>query len=119
MPQVLPSFWSLPAEQVLVQLKSNPQGLSRQEAQQRLTQYGANSLKQKRQSHTLPLLLNQFKSPIILILVAAAILSGFLGDVVDTVIILAIVLISGLLGFWQERGAADAIQAQSCWRWCR
>jgi P-type Mg2+ transporter len=108
--QVLPSFWSLPAEQVLQQLKSSPQGLSRQEAQQRLIQYGANSLKQKRQSHTLPLLLNQFKSPIILILVAAAILSGFLGDVIDTVIILAIVLISGLLGFWQERGAADAIQ---------
>jgi P-type Mg2+ transporter len=110
MPQILGSFWNLPTEQVLAQLKSNPQGLSRQEAQQRLTQYGANSLKQKRQSHTLPLLLNQFKSPIILILVAAAILSGFLGDVVDTVIILAIVLISGLLGFWQERGAADAIQ---------
>ena len=110
MPQVLPSFWSLPAEQVLQQLKSSPQGLSCQEAQQRLIQYGANSLKQKRQSHTLPLLLNQFKSPIILILVAAAILSGFLGDVIDTVIILAIVLISGLLGFWQERGAADAIQ---------
>ena len=110
MPQIPPSFWNLPTEQVLERLKSNPQGLSRQEAQQRLTQYGANSLKQKRQSHTLPLLLNQFKSPIILILVAAAILSGFLGDVVDTVIILAIVLISGLLGFWQERGAADAIQ---------
>jgi len=40
---------------------------------------------------------------------AAAILSGFLGDVIDTVIILTIVLISGLLGFWQERGATDAV----------
>ncbi|QLE49198.1 magnesium-translocating P-type ATPase [Nostoc sp. C057] len=109
MPQVIPSFWSLPAEQVLDQLKSSPQGLSRQEAQQRLTQYGANSLKQKRQSSTLLLLLNQFKSPIILILMAAAILSSFLGDVIDTIIILTIVLISGLLGFWQERGARDAV----------
>jgi len=109
MPQVLSSFWSLPPQQVLQQLKSNSQGLSRQEAQQRLTQYGANSLKQKRQSNVLTLLLNQFKSPIILILIAAAILSGFLGDVIDTVIILAIVLISGLLGFWQERGASDAV----------
>ncbi|HEY9751725.1 MAG TPA: magnesium-translocating P-type ATPase [Coleofasciculaceae cyanobacterium] len=110
MPQVLASFWNLPAAQVLLQLKSTPQGLSRQEAQQRLIQYGANSLKQKRRSHTLSLLLNQFKSPIILILMAAAILSSFLGDAIDAAIILAIVLVSGFLGFWQERGAADAIQ---------
>jgi Mg2+-importing ATPase len=107
--QNFPTFWNLPVEQVLDQLKSSPQGLSRQEAQQRLIQYGANSLKEKKQSHTLILLLNQFKSPIILILMAAAILSSFLGDVINSVIILAIVLISGLLGFWQERGAADAI----------
>src|SRR5579883_3514191 len=107
---VLPSFWHLPAAQVLDQLKSSPQGLSQAEAQQRLIQSGANSLKQKRQSHTLVLLLNQFKSPIILILMAAAILSSFLGDALDAVIILTIVLVSGLLGFWQVRGAADAIQ---------
>jgi len=103
------SFWNLPTEQVLQQLKTSSQGLSRQEAQQRLSQYGANSLKQKQTSNVLSLLLNQFKSPIILILMAAAILSGFLGDVIDTVIILGIVLISGLLGFWQERGATDAV----------
>ncbi len=109
MPQALSSFWSLSAEQVLQQLKSSHQGLSRQEAQQRLSEYGANSLKQKQQSNVLTLLLSQFKSPIILILTAAAMLSGFLGDVIDTVIILAIVLISGLLGFWQERGASDAV----------
>ncbi len=109
MPQVSPSFWNLPAEQVLQQIESTPQGLSRQEAQKRLIQYGANSLKQKQQNNTLFLLLNQFKSPIILILIAAAILSGFLGDPIDTMIILSIVLISGLLGFWQERGATDAV----------
>jgi P-type Mg2+ transporter len=109
MTQALPLFWSLPTEEALHHLKSSLQGLSRKEAQQRLTEYGANNLKQKQQSHTLILLLNQFKSPIILILTAAAILSGFLGDVIDTVIILGIVLISGLLGFWQERGATDAV----------
>ena len=109
MPEPLSSFWNLPIEQVLDRLKSRVQGLSRQEAQQRLSEYGANSLKQTRSSNPLVLLLNQFKSPIILILMAAAILSGFLGDVIDTVIILTIVLISGLLGFWQERGATDAV----------
>ena len=110
MPQVLASFWNLSTEQVLLQLKSTPQGLSHQEAQERLIQYEANSLQQRRQSHTLSLLLNQFKSPIILILMAAVILSSFLGDTLDAMIILVIVLVSGLLGFWQERGAADAIQ---------
>ena len=109
MPPVMPTFWNLPTEKVLQQLNSTAQGLSPQEAKQRLMQFGANSLKQQRQSNTLLLLLNQFKSPIILILMAAAILSGFLGDVIDTAIILGIVLLSGLLGFWQERGANDAV----------
>lgn len=106
---VIPSFWNLSTDRLLQQIESNIQGLSRQEAHKRLLQYGANSLKQKQQNNTLFLLLNQFKSPIILILIAAAILSGFLRDLIDTMIILTIVLISGLLGFWQERGATDAV----------
>jgi P-type Mg2+ transporter len=55
------------------------------------------------------LFLSLFKSPIILILMAAAILSGFLRDVIDAVIILGIVLLSELLGISQERGAMDAV----------
>ncbi len=66
---------------------------------------------QSQNPHTpLLLLLSQFKSPIILILIFSACLSLFLKDTIDAVIILAIVLVSGLLGFWQERGAADAVQ---------
>lgn len=109
MSQIPLSFWHLPAAKVLEQLGSDPKGLSSQESQRRLGQYGANSLKQQQHSHVLLLLLNQFKSPIILILIAAAILSSFLRDMVDAVIILSIVLVSGFLGFWQERGAADAV----------
>jgi len=71
--------------------------------------YGANLLKPPKRSDTLSLLLAQFKSPIILTLVFAAGLSFFLQDPIDAVIILFIVLISGLLGFWQERGAVDAV----------
>ncbi|MDD5199784.1 MAG: magnesium-translocating P-type ATPase, partial [Terrimicrobiaceae bacterium] len=55
------------------------------------------------------LLLRQFKSPIILILIGAAILSLFLQDPTNAGIILAIVLVSGLLGFWQEHGAVNAV----------
>jgi Mg2+-importing ATPase len=55
--------------------------------------------------------LSQFKSPITLLLILAASLSAGLGDAADTVIILVIVLISSCLGYWQERGAENAVQA--------
>lgn len=58
----------------------------------------------------LALLLTQFKSPLILILIFAGALSFFLGDPVNAFIILAIILISSLLGFWQERGAVNAVE---------
>ena len=63
------TFWSLSSKQVLQQTHSAATGLSRQDAKQRLSEYGANSLKQKHKSSALMLLLNQFKSPIILILI--------------------------------------------------
>lgn len=103
-------FWSLSGDQVLEQTHSTTAGLSRQDAKQRLNEYGANSLKQTQKTSALMLLFNQFKSPIILILIFAAMLSIFLKDAADAIIILTIVLISGLLGFWQERGASNAVE---------
>lgn len=110
MSQPLASFWSASADQVFKQLQTSQQGLTSDEAQQRLKRYGANLLKAKKQATMLTLLLNQFKSPIILILVFAAGLSFFLQDPQDAIIILVIVLVSGLLSFWQERGASNAVE---------
>ncbi|TAD92438.1 MAG: HAD family hydrolase, partial [Oscillatoriales cyanobacterium] len=104
------TFWSLSTDTVLQQTHSTAAGLSHADAQQRLSQYGANSLKQIHKSSAFMMLLNQFKSPIILILILAAVLSIFLKDAADAIIIIAIVLISGLLGFWQERGASNAVE---------
>jgi Mg2+-importing ATPase len=104
------AFWSIPVAELLRQLQTISQGLTNDEALQRFIRYGANLLKPKKRSNTLTLLLSQFKSPIILILIFASGLSFFLHDPVDAGIILAIVLVSGLLGFWQERGAANAIE---------
>ena len=67
------------------------------------------SCKRKEETATILLFLAQFKSPIILLLVFAATLSIYLGEVASAVIILLIILISGALGFWQERKAADAV----------
>jgi P-type Mg2+ transporter len=105
-----PAFWSIPPAELLRQLQTTPQGLAKNEARQRLNRYGANLLRPKKRSNTFTLLLSQFKSPLILILIFAVGLSFFLHDPVNAGIILTIVLASGLLGFWQERGAANAIE---------
>jgi P-type Mg2+ transporter len=101
--------WSVPGNKLLNRLKTTPAGLSSAEARRRLARYGPNLLKSKRKTDSLTLLLAQFKSPIIIILLGAAILSYFLADRADAIIICFIVVISSLLGFWQERGAANAL----------
>lgn len=102
-------FWSLSSDELLLQLQTTPQGLTEDEVQQRLNRYGFNLLKSKIRSDVMTLLISQFKSPIIIILLFAAGLSIFVHDASDAFIISVIVLISGLLGFWQERGAVDAV----------
>ncbi|SIO61331.1 Mg2+-importing ATPase [Singulisphaera sp. GP187] len=104
-------FWSLTSEELLRRLRSGRQGLTPDEAGRRLILW-SESLGRPRARHgRLVLLGSQFKSPIILILVAAAGLSASLGQDTDALIIIAIVLGSGFLGFWQENGAADAVEA--------
>ena len=103
-------FWSVPSLELLQQLQTTPQGLMSDEVQQRLLRYGSNLLKPKKKSDALTLLFAQFKSPIILILIFAAGLSLFLHNPIDATIILVIVLVSGFLGFWQERGAVNAVE---------
>src|SRR5512141_2971568 len=110
MSQRPPGFWSVTASELLRQLRSTPEGLSGEEARQRLARYGANLLKPRKKSDSFTLLFSQYKSPINLILLFATGMSFFLHDPVDASIILAIVLVSGLLGFWQERGAANAVE---------
>ncbi len=95
---------------MLKKLQTTTDGLKNSEVGERLKRYGANILKPKKRTDTLTLLLAQFRSPITLILIFASGLSFFLGDVTDTVIILIIILISSMLGFWQEKGAADAFE---------
>jgi Mg2+-importing ATPase len=110
MNQTPQSFWSISVGEMFRNLKTSKEGLSGNEAKKRLTLYGSNLLKPKKRSDVLTLLLSQFKSPIILILLFATGLSFFLRDPVDAVIILIIVLVSGLLGFWQEHSASNAVE---------
>ena len=104
------SFWSVDIPTLLRQLETTPDGLSTTEARARLATFGANRLAPPRRTSDLRLLLSQFESPILLLLLAAAVLSFFLRDPPDAFIILTILGASGLLGFWQERGAAHAVE---------
>jgi len=103
------AHWSISAESLIELLHSQLDGLTDGQASERLAEFGANRLQTKRSAGSWLLLFSQFKSPIIMILICAAILSLFLQDTTDALIILAIVLTSGLLGFWQEHSAANAV----------
>jgi Mg2+-importing ATPase len=105
------NFWQLTPQDAFDRLGSRRSGLSSAEAGARRARFGPNTIEGPRRAGSFWLLARQFESPIILILVVATILAGLLGDITDTVIILAIIILSGLLGFWQERGAAQAVAA--------
>jgi Mg2+-importing ATPase len=103
-------FWSVSDTELLGNFKSSLTGLTSNDAKKRIIQYGANRLNPQKRAGAFTLLISQFKSPIILILLFATGLSVFLHDPADALIILLIVLVSGLLGFWQEYSASNAVE---------
>ena len=105
------AFWAKTVEDLRKALASPAEGLTATEAASRLARSGPNDLGRKKAHGPVVVFLSQFKSPIILILLFATGLSLFLGDTTDAAIIFAIVLVSGLLGFWQEFRAGQATEA--------
>jgi len=103
-------FWSLSSKELLNKLQVNDNGLTTSEAKKRLSIYGTNSIKPQKKTDLLYLFIAQFKSPIIVILLFATGLSFYLHNIVDASIILTIVLLSGLLSFWQEYSANNAME---------
>lgn len=107
-----PTAWhTLTPEQTLEQLTSPTTGLSTTEAAARLAKNGPNTLPEANRKHPWQIFLGQFKDLMILILVVAAIISGLMGDVADTVIILVIVVLNAIVGFVQEYRAEKAMEA--------
>jgi Mg2+-importing ATPase len=105
------AFWSAPLEALLEETAAGGDGLPPEEAAQRLARDGPNAIQAAHAHRGLRLLLAQFTSPIVLILVAATVLSIALGDAADGLIILVIIAASGALGFWQEHSAGEAVDA--------
>jgi P-type Mg2+ transporter len=101
-------FWDVPLDKLYVCLDTTPTGLTTAEAERGMRICGPNLLKRSRRTDTVTLLAAQFKSPLIPILIVAVGLSFFFNESINLSIIIAIILLSSLLGFWQEKRAADA-----------
>lgn len=105
-------LWQKTAEEVCREISSDLiKGLSKEEAQKRLKEHGLNRLPHKPRAHWIKLLLGQFSSIIIWLLIAAAIIAGLLGEMVDAWAILAIIILNAILGFFQEYRAERSLEA--------
>jgi hypothetical protein len=108
-------YWREPVDSLLADLDSTSDGLSTPEAQARLVHFGPNALKPRGRATPLKLFLGQFRNPIVLILLFATGVSAVTQEWVDAVIILAIVLGSALLSFFQEYRASSAAEELRAW----
>jgi len=98
-------------DDILAELRTSLQGLSSEEAEKRLEEYGRNELKEKKKKTPFMMFLDQFKDFMILVLIAAAVVSGVIGELSDTIAIVVIVVLNAVIGFVQEYRAEKAMTA--------
>lgn len=103
-------YYQQDVQQVLAALKTSATGLSQEEAAARLKEYGPNTIQLDKKINVVGLFIGQFTELLVLVLIGAGILSYAVGDPLDTLAIFAIVLVNGLLGFFQEYKAERAIE---------
>ncbi len=105
-------YYTQSAKEVLSKFNTDPsRGLSEEEVLKRLEQYGENSLKEAEKIPLYEKIIEQFKDVMVIILIIAALLSGILGDMVEAVIIIAIVIVNAILGVYQEGKAEESVAA--------
>ena len=108
----VPDPWRMAADEVASALGSDPvAGLWSEEARSRLERHGPNELQAKATKPIWRLLLEQFTNAMIVVLIGAAVITALIGDLQDTVVILAIVVLNGVVGFVQEYRAEKAMDA--------
>lgn len=98
-------------EETLKELNSSEKGLSQAEAQKRLTEYGPNELRKEKRSSPIKLFLEQFTDILIIILLIATGLSIAVGELIDALVIIVIVLATAILGFVEEFRSEKAVEA--------
>jgi len=105
------NWYKSSCEEVLKHFDSKREGLSSVSAEKKLLTSGPNEIEEGKRKSILGMFLSQFKDLMIIILLAAAVISGLLGDITDTVVILIIVLLNAFMGFFQEYRAEKAMLA--------
>jgi P-type Ca2+ transporter type 2C len=98
------------SDAVLKKLRSSEKGLSEGEVQKRFAEYGKNIIRKYKTKSKFVLLLEQFNSLLIYILIAAAVVSGIIGHVIDSIVIAVIVILNAGIGFFQEYKAEEIIE---------
>jgi Ca2+-transporting ATPase len=98
-------------EDILDELRSSESGLSADEARKRLEEYGPNVIREEKKKGPFMMFLDQFRDFMIIVLIAAAVISGIVGEFSDAIAIIVIVILNAVLGFVQEYRAEKAMTA--------
>jgi len=102
-------FHSLTIESCLKELKTSASGLGSEEAARRLKKYGPNKLEEEKPLGRLTIFISQFKSPLIYVLLGAAVISFLLSEYVDAGVIAGAIILNTIIGFFQENKANRAL----------
>lgn len=105
-------YWHIKTiDKIFEEFKTSPEGISSQEASVRLLKYGRNELQEMKKKTAFVMFLDQFKDFMIIVLIAAAVISGIIGEPSDTIAIVVIVVLNAVIGFIQEYRAEKAMEA--------
>ncbi len=104
-------WYQIEKEKVLEELNTSLMGLTAEEVEKRLKRYGHNSLPEGEGMSVLMIIIHQFTSPLIYILMAAAVITAILGDYADTGVIVGILIINAIVGYIQEYKAESSVRA--------
>jgi len=104
-------WYGLDIEAVFRQLETSEQGLSGNEARKRLAEHGPNALAHAERTSRFKLLLHQFASPLVYILIAAAAVTALLGEYADAAVIAFVLLLNATVGYFQEQKAEESVKA--------
>ena len=108
---IKPDWHSMSREQILQYLQTSIEGLTQKEANKRLAIYGFNEITAEKGISRAAIFTKQFKHPLIIILLVATAISAFVGELVDAVIIVAIIILAATVAFIQEYKSEKAIEA--------
>ncbi len=104
-------WYQLDEREVFKRLQTSEEGLSEAQAKKHLDAYGPNKLPERAGISRLKIILHQFTSPLIYILIVAAIVTAFLGEYIDTGVIVSILILNAIIGYFQEYKAETSVQA--------